>query len=175
MFEQHLLPVCCQRLDNLLPAFQQGKLWRLLTVTVGLGRLASQVDKNFELKKATMTSYIRIPKKCEFCGIEFIAKTLQTRYCSHNCSRRFWKARDRDKKLSDYEEKNRAKESESKPIPSIVSPNDKEYLSIAESAALLGVSKRTLERLIASDKIHVTRLNRRVVISKKSIERLFQQ
>lgn len=34
-----------------------------------------------------------IKRKCEVCGVAFIAKTLESRYCSRKCSQKAYKQR----------------------------------------------------------------------------------
>ena len=46
-----------------------------------------------------MSSNIRIPKICQHCGNEFIAKTTKTQYCGDNCAKRAYKARKKKAKL----------------------------------------------------------------------------
>lgn len=50
-------------------------------------------------------------------------------------------------------------------------PN-KPYLSTLEAASYLGVSKRTIERLISGGKLKVVRLLRRVLIEKETLNNL---
>ena len=38
-----------------------------------------------------MSSNIKIQKICEFCGQEFTARTLYTRYCSKSCNKKHYK------------------------------------------------------------------------------------
>jgi len=38
-----------------------------------------------------MGSNIRVTKVCEYCSQEFIAKTIQTRYCSRSCNNKAYK------------------------------------------------------------------------------------
>ncbi|HBH06588.1 MAG TPA: DNA-binding protein, partial [Flavobacteriales bacterium] len=42
-----------------------------------------------------MSSNMRIPKICQECGSDFIAKTTVTQYCSDRCSKRAYKKRKR--------------------------------------------------------------------------------
>ncbi|MBQ2979499.1 MAG: DNA-binding protein, partial [Bacteroidaceae bacterium] len=44
-------------------------------------------------------SKIEVKKVCQFCGKEFIAHKLSTRFCSHKCSQRSYKVRLREQKL----------------------------------------------------------------------------
>jgi hypothetical protein len=46
-----------------------------------------------------MTSTIRISRKCIYCNIEYIAKTIHTKYCSHTCNRRDYKQHKRIEKI----------------------------------------------------------------------------
>ena len=39
-----------------------------------------------------MSSNIEIDKNCEYCGKLYTARTLYTRYCSHTCNKKGYKA-----------------------------------------------------------------------------------
>lgn len=52
--------------------------------------------------------------------------------------------------------------------------NAKEYLSVSESCRLIGISRMTLHRLIKAKKIKKGSIGRRVIISRKEIEKLIQ-
>jgi excisionase family DNA binding protein len=121
-----------------------------------------------------MSTNIRVTKICQHCGSEFIAKTLTTKFCSHLCNSRNYKARAKEKKVADYEEKVKVAETEFKITTAKPALNEKEYFSISDAAVFIGVSKRTIERLIATNQIKVTRLNRRVIIPKRNISKLFE-
>lgn len=54
-----------------------------------------------------MSSNLRIKKVCQFCYIEFIAKTTVTKYCSLKCAQRAYKQRVKEKKLEKLAEQNR--------------------------------------------------------------------
>lgn len=89
-----------------------------------------------------MSSNIKIQKICEFCGNEFTARTLVTRFCSHKCNSRHYKQVARD-------EKRRALE---KTEIVAVNPLDvlrnvsQEYFEVNEAAAIMRISRRTLYR-----------------------------
>ncbi len=38
-----------------------------------------------------MSTNIRVKRRCEYCKKEFTAKTIRTRYCSHQCNSRSYK------------------------------------------------------------------------------------
>ena len=46
-----------------------------------------------------MSSNIRVTKECEYCSQEFIAKTIQTQYCSHSCNNKAYKETKRKEKI----------------------------------------------------------------------------
>lgn len=82
-------------------------------------------------------SKIEVNKVCQFCGKEFIAHKLSTRFCSHQCSQRSYKVRLREQKLE--------KVLHQENIPNI-SPTTlkKEYLSCEDVAELMGISSTTV-------------------------------
>ena len=104
-----------------------------------------------------MSSNIRVQKICEYCGEEYIAKTTQTRYCSHTCNSRDYKARKRAEKVE------RSKTTtiliKSKPIREL---KEKPYLKVKETATLLGCSPRTIYRLIDNGTIKASNLGERL-------------
>ena len=46
-----------------------------------------------------MSSNLRIPKICQHCGLEFIAKTTTTKFCGDKCAKANYKKRKRDLKI----------------------------------------------------------------------------
>lgn len=46
-----------------------------------------------------MSTNIRIKRICDFCLQEFTAKTTKTKYCSHKCNSRAYKAAVRKEKI----------------------------------------------------------------------------
>lgn len=46
-----------------------------------------------------MSSNIRVTKTYEYCSQEFIAKTIQTRYCSHSCNNKAYKEAKKKEKI----------------------------------------------------------------------------
>ena len=79
----------------------------------------------------------QILRKCSVCGNEFIAKTIESYYCSSACSKIAWKGR-------------KAEEKKQQLLDEIVKtiPQDKEMITISEAFALFGVSRETIYRLI---------------------------
>ena len=115
-----------------------------------------------------MSSTIRIPRICQHCGKEFIAKTTVTKYCGDDCAKKAYKVRMRKKKVE-------ASQAETismiqRPIKEIQA---KEYLSIQETCQLIGVSRTTLWRLIKNQKLLAANTGNRVIIRRLDLERLF--
>lgn len=103
-----------------------------------------------------------IKRKCEICGATFLAKTLESRYCSPKCSKI---AYDRKK----AKEKNAAKLNY---IAEKVGA-DRDYISVQEAVALFGVSRYTIYRLINKGMIpamnfgtHLTRVDKQELMKK---------
>ena len=123
-----------------------------------------------------MSTNILLPKKCQYCGTMFIAKTTTTRYCSHKCNSRHYKQLIKEKKLQQAFDKEAqftttAKQTPQQPINPTASP--KEFYSIKETAQLLGVHERTIMNLIWKNKLPHLRVGRRILIDKTGIVNLF--
>lgn len=116
-----------------------------------------------------MSSNIKIPKICQRCGAEFIARTTTTQYCGDYCSKRAYKARKlEEKKKIIGNVANQRLEFQQEQL------KQKEYLSIAEASQLLGASRMTLHRQIKKGTIQIAKLGRRTIIKKSEIEKLFK-
>ena len=110
-----------------------------------------------------MSSNIKIQRICQHCGKEFIAKTTVTKYCSHTCASRAYKARKRTEKV-----KKSNKETSRVKTQTIDSLNAKEILSVKEAAVLLGVSVHTTYRLINKGTLKAVNLSERLTRIKRS-------
>ncbi|MFO8235865.1 MAG: helix-turn-helix domain-containing protein [Bacteroidales bacterium] len=119
-----------------------------------------------------MSSNIKINKVCQHCGAEFIAQTTKTKYCSHKCANRAYKARQRDGKL-----KASLKETiQIKNDYSIEELKEKEFLNVREVAKLIGCSRQTVYNLINSGNLKATNiLKKKTIVRRSDIEKLFEQ
>jgi len=115
-----------------------------------------------------MSSNIKTQRICQYCGKEFIAKTTVTKYCSHACNSRAYKANVKNLKiqLSNTE----TQQIKVKPIEEL---NAKPFLSISESCQLLGVSRRTIYRMIERKNLTVVKIGSRSIIKRSDIDRIF--
>ena len=111
-----------------------------------------------------------IKKICEFCGCEFEAYTQVARYCSHDCNRKAYREIKRKEvifltaSMASQTKRERAKSDLS----------EREYISISDAAAIMGVSRWTIYRNVVKGCIPAKRLSQRTtLIRKKDIEALF--
>jgi len=120
-----------------------------------------------------MSSTIEVQRKCEYCGKGFTAKTLYTRYCSKTCNSRDYKNKIRENRIAVSVQNKSAMTIalEQRHLSPLL---QKVYLSINEAAQYTGVSKRTIERMISKGKLQVVRFQRRVVLSRITIDELFK-
>lgn len=116
-----------------------------------------------------MSTNIKIQRICEWCGNEFTAKTTKTRFCSHLCNSRSYKADLRKKRIEMSNAE--TKLAISKPIQELKA---KEFLSVREAAKLIGCSRPTIYSLINSGKIKSVNLKlKKTVIKRCEIDKLF--
>lgn len=115
-----------------------------------------------------MSSNMRIPKICQECGCDFIARTTVTLCCSDRCAKRAYKRRKRQEKVEAVPTL-----TEQKKVQTSTVIADKEFLSIKETCQLLGTSRMTLYRQIKEGNIQVAKVGRRTIIKRTEIEKLF--
>ena len=115
-----------------------------------------------------MSSNIIVIRVCEYCGNQFEAKTTFTRFCSRSCNGKNLKdiARQRNIDASNLET-NKAIS-----IPYEIL-NSKPFLNVTEVSKLIGVSSRTIFRLIKIGKLSIKKVGRRTLITKEEIKRYF--
>lgn len=110
-----------------------------------------------------MSSNIEIQRICEHCGNEFTARTTRTKYCSHKCNSRAYKAKQKQGKI----QMSIAETQKVVALP-MEQLKAKEILSVNETAILLGCSKRTAYRLIENGTIKAVNLSERMTRVKRS-------
>ena len=118
-----------------------------------------------------MSSNISIQRICQHCGNDFTAKTTVTQYCSDTCSKRAYKARLRAGKVQQgNKETQRIK---SQPIEVLKA---KAFLSIADTCKLIGISRRTVYRMIERGELITGKAGKRTIIRRSDLEQLlFEQ
>ncbi|WP_282135740.1 helix-turn-helix domain-containing protein [Seonamhaeicola maritimus] len=116
-----------------------------------------------------MSSNIRVQRICQYCNIEFTAKTTVTKYCSDNCAKRAYKARIRSEKIV----QSNIETSKTKTMPFEIL-KVKEFLTVKEVSQLLNCSVRSTYNYINNGTIKAVNLGQRMTRVKRSeIDKLF--
>jgi excisionase family DNA binding protein len=123
-----------------------------------------------------MSSNISIPKICNHCGKSYIAHKTTTRYCSLICNSRDYKLKVKQEKIKNtlIEQQNiicSTQESNTINPNSLLSKN---YLSIQDTADLIGVSRWTINRMVKRGELQIHKFGRKKIIQKTQIENLFK-
>ena len=113
-----------------------------------------------------MSSSITVRRICEHCKYEFIAKTTVTKYCSTKCASKAYKARQRATKVKQSNVQTEALRN--RPIEDIKA---KDYLSISEACKLVGLSRRTIYRLIDQGHIIRHKVGTRSLLNRAALDR----
>jgi len=116
-----------------------------------------------------MSSNLSIPKICEFCKNRFTAKRLSTRFCSHACNSKAYKVNGKQKKV----EKIKAKTKDA-PSYDMETVKAMEFLNVGQAASLLGISRRTIYRLINKGCLNIGKFGSRTVLKKSDLESFFE-
>lgn len=118
-----------------------------------------------------MSSNIKIQRICQHCGNEFTARTTTTQYCGDACSKRAYKAR---VKVSKIEASNKQTQRiKNQPIEELKA---KAFLSIADTCKLIGISRRTVYRMIERGELITGKAGKRTIIRRSDLEQLlFEQ
>ncbi len=115
-----------------------------------------------------MSSNIKIRRVCQHCKNEFEAQKTTTKFCSHKCASRAYKENLRNLKV---ELSN--KETETISTQHITELQAKEFLSINESCNLIGISRRTLYRILKRGEIKAGKFGKRTIIRRSDIDKIF--
>lgn len=104
------------------------------------------------------TSSIRITKICQWCGVEFVAQKVSTKYCSHRCANLAYKQAVRNKRVKQAEAETLSIKLE-KPIENV---KDKEYLSFAQAGKLLGLSRQAVYNMVKAGNLKASKISSRL-------------
>lgn len=115
-----------------------------------------------------MSTNIEVQRICQHCGNPFTARTTVTRYCSHKCNSRAYKAKVRGEKIE---------VSNTQTLTTITRPIEelkaKSFLSITDTCRLLGISRRTVYRMLERGEIGAGKAGKRTIIQRSDIDKLF--
>jgi excisionase family DNA binding protein len=100
----------------------------------------------------------------------FVARTTTTLYCSNTCRNKFNKRKSRSKKIDESN-----KESIAQINFDLEQIKAKDYLSLLDVSVLLGVSKRTLYRVVEQKNIALTKIAGRTIIRRIDLDNFFKK
>ena len=113
------------------------------------------------------TSKFRVLRTCEFCGKEFYAQKVTTRFCSRRCNELAYKQRRRQRQITEAEARVLQK-----PIEEV---GNKEFLSLQDTSVLFGITKRSVYNLIYNGVLQAFKLSSRMTLIRRAdIERNFE-
>lgn len=113
------------------------------------------------------TSKFRVLRTCEFCGKEFYAQKVSTRYCSKRCNELVYKQRRRQRQITEAEARVLQK-----PIEEV---GNKEFLSLQDASVLFGITKRSVYNLIYNGVLQAFKFSSGMTFVRKAdIERMFE-
>ena len=111
-----------------------------------------------------MSSTIEITKTCEWCGSTFTARKCTTRYCCKRCAEHAYK----DAKRKEHVEREQAKASSPQ-----ISDDKRLFITPAQCARLLGVCRASIYNYLAANSISCFQFKGKTLISRKSLNALF--
>ena len=109
-----------------------------------------------------MSSNIKIKRVCEHCHTVFMARTTRTRFCSHKCNSRAYKAQERNQKL----EKSQAETGTAisgTALPNAIPTVPKILINVKELSALTSLSQRTIYRVMKDEKFPKLKVGKRLL------------
>lgn len=113
---------------------------------------------------------MRILRKCEVCGEEFIATKITNKYCSKRCARVVHRKKEAEKKKKARESmKDDAQNLQSLEIAS------RPFLTPSDVAFLLGVSVTTVYRCFYAGTLKAVRLRRKTYVRREDLDKYFEE
>lgn len=123
-----------------------------------------------------MSSNIEVVRVCEFCYNEFMAKTTVTKYCSHRCNSRAYKAKIKSNKIGkSNNETYRVKTQVYKvKIQEIEMIKAKEFLTVRDITILMNCSRQSVYKMIGSGKLSSININlKKIIVKHSDLDKLF--
>lgn len=116
-----------------------------------------------------MSSNIRIKKICSECNTPFIARQNRTRFCSLLCSQRGYKKQIRDEKIADTSETVKTQNIRIHPAENSAQAIEKALIGMKELSMFIGLSERTLFRLITDPEFPRLKIGKRLLFQKEKV------
>ena len=117
-----------------------------------------------------MSSNIRINKVCQHCNKIFIAKTTVTKFCSDQCAKSNYKKRQKDGRIELSQADTERQLSEGKQRGRGASTDSSaEMLGTSGLSAVIGLSERTIFRLIKDPAFPRVKIGKRLLFKKDAV------
>jgi excisionase family DNA binding protein len=115
-----------------------------------------------------MSSNMLVPKVCQYCKKEFLARKTTSQTCSDHCAKMYYKQKKRGAKIDATIVD--TKKILNKPIELLMV---KPYLSINEASLVYGISKRTIYRLIERGELTPGKAGKRTILKQSELDLSF--
>ena len=113
-----------------------------------------------------MKSALKIKKKCEWCGKEFTAYKVSTKFCSKQCTAFAYKDKLRRQQLAEYQSQISK--------PTTTPCEDKEFLTPSDVAKLFGIDRVTVYRYLWKGALTCIQFDGKTFIRKTDIYKKFE-
>ena len=117
-----------------------------------------------------MSSNLELKRICQHCGKSFIAKKMSTKFCSLECGQRNYKVRERINKITASNVTARASFKNPEAIMAYtVPPVEKYFITMKLLSLTLGISERTLFRLLKDHKLPRLKIGRKLLFHRDTV------
>ena len=120
-----------------------------------------------------MSSNIRLKKVCQHCNKVFTARTTVTKFCSDNCAKANYKKRQKEHKIQlsdvDTEKKLSQVKSQDKEKGLLTGFVVKEMVGMTDLSSMIGLSERTIFRLMKDPGFPRLKIGKRLLFKKDSV------
>lgn len=105
--------------------------------------------------------------KCKFCNSQFTTFNIRALYCSTLCANKASKRRVKERQQKELENKQLQSNK--------IELSQKEFLSINDTATLIGVSRSTVYRYINTGELKASRIGKRILLKASDLDLLFHE
>jgi excisionase family DNA binding protein len=117
-----------------------------------------------------MSSNLEVKRICQHCGKHFIAKKFSTKFCSLECGQRNYKIRERITKITASNAAAKASFKTQEVIQAYTVPSvEKYFISMKLLSISVGISERTLFRLLKDHKLPRLKIGRKLLFHRDTV------
>lgn len=109
-----------------------------------------------------------IKKRCRFCGKNFKAQTVRSKYCSHSCNCKHLKEKEREKRKEQLIKNGKQRQRSHQSILEEI--QIKEFLSLKDCSMLMSVSLSTIKRIISDGELPSFNIRTRVIVAREDLD-----